>query len=317
MFVFKRRPEWRLADRLATPEHVYLNRRTFITASVISGLSALSKVPLAASMVLSADEAPKRNPRFTLDRPITPEIVSTRYNNFREFSDQKEAVWLVADKFPTEPWTLKVSGLVVKEQVLDLDQLIRRMPLEERLYRHRCIEGWAMAVPWTGFPLKSLIDLVQPSSDARYVVLTSFYRPEAAEGQRLHSNYKWPMRAGLTMAEATNELAFLATGMYGHTLPKSSGAPIRLTVPWKYGFKSIKSIVKITFVKDQPPTTWNREASNEYGFYSNVNPNVDHPRWSQATERRLGEFFRRKTLMFNGYDEVASLYTGMDLKKYF
>jgi methionine sulfoxide reductase catalytic subunit len=251
----------------------------------------------------------RRNPAYPLDRPMTEEQVATRYNNFREFSDQKEDVWMKAESFPTEPWTVKAGGLVRRPRTFDLDGLVRQMPLEERLYRHRCIEGWSMAVPWTGFPFKSLIDLVEPTSDARYVLMQSFYRPEQAEGQRLHKQYRWPMRSALTLAEAMNELAFLVTGMYGHELPKSNGAPIRLAVPWKYGFKSIKSIVSIEFTTEQPANLWNEPGHAPHDFYANVNPHDSGPRYSQVHERVIGTWETRPTLMYNGYGPwVAHLY---------
>ena len=235
--------------------------------------------------------------------------MATRYNNFREFTHQKEAVWMMQDAFQTEPWTLKIAGLVRRPQTFDIGQLIRQMSLEERLYRHRCIEGWAMAVPWTGFPFKSLIDLVQPTSDARYVLMTSFFRPDQAEGQRIHAEFNWPMRSAITLAEAMNEMSFLVTGMYGHELPKSNGAPIRLAVPWKYGFKSIKSIVSIEFSAAQPANLWNEPGTAPHDFFANVNPNDSGPRYSQARERLIGTWESRPTMLYNGYAPfVAHLY---------
>jgi methionine sulfoxide reductase catalytic subunit len=312
---------WELPERMATPEDAFLNRRKFlVSVAVASGVAAglglgASRIS-AASLLMAAEEtagkplypAP-RNSKYTLDRPITPENVASRYNNFREFSDQKEAVWMMTDKFEIEPWTLRVAGLVEKPQTFDLQQLIRRMPLEERLYRHRCIEGWSMAVPWTGFPCKSLIDLAAPTSAARYVTMTSFLRPEQAEGQRIHTNYKWPMRAAISMAEAMNELAFFAVGMYGHSIPKSNGAPIRLVLPWKYGFKSIKAITSIEFVAEEPANLWNEPGHAPHDFFANVNPQDRGPRYSQARERVIGTWQTRATLPYNGYgDYVAHLY---------
>jgi len=302
------RKGWEIPERLATPEVAYLNRRNFLS---MIGLTALSYVGLERSSAAQVNGPfpGTRNHRYTVDRPLTDELAATRYNNFREFADQKEVVWMMVDKFRVQPWTLEVGGLVRKPQIFDLDQLIRRMPLEERLYRHRCIEGWSMAVPWIGFPFKSLIEQVQPMADARYVLMTSFYRPVQAEAQRRRSQYQWPMRAAITVPEAMNELAFLVTGMYGHDLPKPNGAPIRLAVPWKYGFKSTKSIVSIEFTSAPPGNLWNEPGSVHHDFYSNVNPNDSGPRYSQARERLIGTWETRPTLPFNGYSQfVAHLY---------
>ena len=274
-------------------------------------LVEVSYVSLEDSAAASpgAAAAATRNPKYILDRLLTEELVSARYNNFREFSSEKESVWKMVDGFQTEPWTLQVGGLVHRPQTFDLEQLLRRMPLEECLYRHRCIEGWSMAVPWTGFPFKALIDLVEPLGDARYVLMTSFHRPDVAEGQRIYTSYKWPMRAAITLPEAMNELAFLVTGMYGHELPKSNGAPIRLAVPWKYGFKSIKSIVSIEFTAVEPANLWNEPGTAPHDFYANVNPNDSGPRYSQARERLIGTWKTRPTMPYNGYGAyVAHLY---------
>ena len=299
---------WEIPERQATPEHIFWNRRKFLSALGITALGTAGIVPRP----LWASDSPypaKRNPAFRLDRPITSERIATRYNNFYEFSDQKEMVWKLVDRFQTEPWTIAVTGLVHKPQTLDVFQLIRRLPLEERLYRLRCVEAWSMVVPWTGFPLKKLIDLVQPTSDARYLRLVSFFRPAQAPGQMKHQRHPWPHSQGLTMAEAMNELSFLVTGMYGHELPKQNGAPIRLAVPWKYGFKSIKSIVAIEFTAQEPRTFWNDVAPHEYHFTANVDPGVPHPQWSQATERDIGTGEIRPTLLYNGYGSfVAHLY---------
>jgi len=251
-----------------------------------------------------------RNPSFTLDRPMTDETVAGRFNNFYEFSLGKEAVWKLMDQFVTRPWEIEVAGLVEKAGVYDVDDLIRRMPLEERLYRFRCVEAWAMAVPWTGFPMRALVDYVRPRSSAEFVRLVTFLNPDQAPGQKTYGGYPWPYFEGLTMAEATNELTLLVTGIYGHELPKQHGAPIRLIVPWKYGFKSIKSIVRIEFTDEQPGTFWNTLAPSEYDFWANVNPEVPHPRWSQAMETLIGTGERRPTLLYNGYgDYVAHLYS--------
>ncbi|MBI2818551.1 MAG: protein-methionine-sulfoxide reductase catalytic subunit MsrP [Acidobacteria bacterium] len=302
------RKGWEIPERLATPEVAYLNRRNFLS---MIGLTALSYVGLESSSAAQANSPypGTRNPRYTVDRPLTDELAATRYNNFREFTDQKEAVWMLADTFQVSPWTLKVGGLVRKPRTFDFDQLIRRMPLEERLYRHRCIEGWSMAVPWIGFPFRLLIGRVQPTADARYVLMTSFYRPVQAEAQRRRSQYQWPMCAAITVPEAMNELAFLVTGMYGHDLPKANGAPIRLAVPWKYGFKSIKSIVSIEFTAEQPLNLWNEPGTAPHDFYANVNPDDSGPRYNQARERVIGTWETRPTLPFNGYGPfVAHMY---------
>jgi sulfoxide reductase catalytic subunit YedY len=252
-----------------------------------------------------------RNPAFTLDRPITTESVAGRYNNFYEFSPVKEEVWKLVDQFETRPWQVEVTGLVKRPKVYDVDTLMRTMPLEERLYRLRCVEAWSIAVPWTGFPLKALIDRVEPLSTARYVRMISFFRPDQAPGFKTQPWYPWPYFEGLTIEEAANPLTLFAVGIYGHELSKQHGAPIRLVTPWKYGFKSIKSIVKVEFTDTQPPTFWNAVSPIEYDFWANVNPKVPHRRWSQATERLVETGERRPTLLYNGYGEyVAHLYEG-------
>ena len=252
---------------------------------------------------------------FSTTEKVTPSNDVTHYNNYYEFGTGKDQPATLAQKLKTSPWTVKVEGAVNKPQVFDIDAIMKMAPLEERIYRHRCVEAWSIVVPWIGFPLNALIKQVEPTEKAKFLAFQTVLDqrvmlPESAAGIPL------PYVEGLRMDEAMHPLAILCVGMYGETLPKQDGAPVRLVVPWKYGFKSIKSIVKIKFVEKQPPTTWNLTNAREYGFYSNVNPEVDHPRWSQASERRLGEFFRRKTLMFNGYgDQVAQLYAGMDLRK--
>jgi sulfoxide reductase catalytic subunit YedY len=249
-----------------------------------------------------------RNPTFVLDRLMTAEHIAAQYNNFYEFSQAKDDVWQRVGGFQPRPWEIEIIGLVNKPGKMDVDDLLRTMPLEERVYRHRCVEAWAMAVPWTGFPFKALLDRVEPSSAAQYIRMTSFQNSAVAMGQRGYG--PWPYTEGLTMAEATNELAMLVTGIYGHPLPKQHGAPFRLVTPWKYGFKSIKSIVSIEFVAEQPPTFWNTMAPSEYDFQANVNPAIPHPRWSQETERMIGTNERRPTLYLNGYEEWAgALYT--------
>jgi sulfoxide reductase catalytic subunit YedY len=321
----KIRKGWEISESQVVPEDVYWSRREFIKALGLGGLALSGLVGIGAAGTPTVPAEPgtptptpgasltptsvARNPRFVLDRTLTKEEAATTYNNFYEFTMSKDNVWQLVDRFETRPWQVEVTGLVAKPKVYDVDELIRLMPLEERLYRFRCVETWAMAVPWTGFPMKALIDLVQPLSAAKYVRMVTFLRPEQAAGQT-DTSWPWPYTEGLTMAEATNELTLLATGIYGHDLPKQSGAPLRLVVPWKYGYKSIKSIVRIEFTDQQPATFWNSLAPEEYGFVSNVEPQVPHPRWSQATEWILGTTEKRATLLYNGYGEyVASLYS--------
>ncbi len=309
---------WEIPEREATPEHVYWNRRQFIRALGFLGLNALalsSLSPLertARAQANAPDPTPSpapRNPKYALDRPITPEEEATSYVNFYEFSTSKTKVVDLISRFETRPWEVEITGLVEKPRVLDMDDLLRLMPLEERLYRFRCVERWAIAVPWTGFPMKALLDLVEPKSSARYVKMTTFFRPEQAPGQK-SVLWPWPYVEGLTMEEALNELTFLATGIYGKELPKQNGAPLRLVVPWKYGLKSIKSIVQIELTDTKPATFWETVAPQEYPFESNVDPDVPHPRWSQAEEVMLGTSEKRPTLKYNGYGEyVAHLYS--------
>ena len=293
-----------------TPKHLYLNRRRFLSGLPMVG-AALAARNSQAGVKL---EGIAKSPLSTSEK-ITPYNDVTHYNNYYEFGTQKDQPAVLAQKLKSSPWTVKVEGAVNRPQSFDIGEIMKMAPLEERIYRHRCVEAWSIVVPWIGFPLNVLIKKVEPTEKAKFVALQTvldrgIMLSESAAGIQL------PYVEGLRIDEAMHPLAILCVGMYGEALPKQDGAPVRLVVPWKYGFKSIKSIVKIKFVEKQPPTTWNITNAREYGFYSNVNPEVDHPRWSQATERRLGEFFRRKTLMFNGYgDQVAHLYTGMDLRK--
>ncbi len=246
---------------------------------------------------------------------FTPLEAITHYNNYYEFGTGKDEPVEYAKNFITSPWQVKVDGQVAKAKTLDLDAVMKIAPLEERIYRHRCVEAWSIVVPWIGFPLSALLKQVEPNAKAKYVAFETYYNP-AQMPKGKYAGIDLPYVEGLRLDEAMHPLTLIAVGLYGETLPPQNGAPLRLVVPWKYGFKSIKSIVKISLVEKQPPCTWNITNAHEYGFYSNVNPTVDHPRWSQATERRLGEFSKRKTLMFNGYgDQVASLYNGMDLRK--
>jgi sulfoxide reductase catalytic subunit YedY len=298
-----------------TPKHVYLNRRKFMAGAAVAAGAGLIGVPFlaeGADKIANIQKGP-----FGTDEKLTPLKDITNYNNFYEFSTDKYEPAERAQKLRTRPWTVKVDGNVNKPKTYDVDEIIKMAAPEERVYRMRCVEGWSMVIPWVGFPLNELIKRVEPTSKAKYVEFTTLYDPKQMPGQN-SSVLDWPYTEGLRMDEAMHPLAILGFGMYGETLPNQDGAPLRVVVPWKYGFKSAKSIVKISFVEKEPPTAWNKATPNEYGFYSNVNPNVDHPRWSQARERRIGEFFKRKTLMFNGYeDQVASLYKGMDLRKYF
>ena len=315
-----RRP-WEVCAREATPETIFRERRRFlkITGSIGLGLAALGFPgcgPARDASVIGAQENPpaldlypaRRNPRFPLDRPLTEEAYAASYNNFYEFSVFKGGVYKKTARWRTSPWQVEIGGLVEKPRVVDIAELIRAMPLEERLYRFRCVEAWAMAVPWTGFPLRDLITAVQPLSAARYVRFTAFLKPQEAPNQH-PSRGPWPYTEGLTMAEAMNELTLLATGIYGRPLPKQHGAPLRLVVPWKYGFKSIKSIVRIDFTAEQPRTFWNSNRPREYDFTANVDPTLPHPRWSQASEKLIDTGERRATLPYNGYGEwVAGLY---------
>ena len=256
----------------------------------------------------------KRNETFTLDRPITDEKINTSYNNFYEFGGSKNIV-KAAQALKLRPWTVKIDGMVEKAQEIGIDDLIRKMPLEERLYRHRCVEAWSMAIPWGGFPLAKLVEVAKPLSSAKYLRMETFLDPSVAPGQK-QTWYPWPYVEGLTIAEATNDLAFLVTGAYGKPVSKQQGAPLRLAVPWKYGFKSIKSIVRFNFTDQRPKSYWESLQGGEYGFWANVNPQVAHPRWSQATEELIGTNERRPTLMYNGYgDYVADLYKGMEKER--
>jgi|SRR5215217_1219471 len=299
-----------LTENDVTPQGVYLRRREFMTGVAGAGL-ALAAGPASAVALKGAPS------RYSTDEKKTPREDVTGYNNFYEFGLDKEDPARNAGKLKVAPWTVKIDGACNKPGTYDLADFLRGNPLQERIYRLRCVEGWSMVIPWLGVPLADLLKRYEPTSKARYVAFETLYRPAEMPGQR-RPVLEWPYREGLRIDEAMNPLAIMAVGLYGETLPNQNGAPMRLVVPWKYGFKSIKSVTRISFVEKQPRTAWNVSAPREYGFYSNVNPEVDHPRWSQASERRIGEFRRRETLMFNGYGEqVASLYRGMDLKKNF
>ncbi len=290
-----------------TPKDVYLNRRRLL------GMGALGLA--AASLEAAKLEGVKKNPAYVVDEKLNRFEEITGYNNYYEFGTGKDDPAKNAGNFKTSPWQLKVEGLCAKPKTYDLDGLRKLAPMEERVYRHRCVEAWSMVVPWDGYPLAALLKAAEPDAKAKFIAFESYYDPKQMPLGK-YAGFPLPYVEGLRLDEAMHPLTMLAYGIYGEVIPNQNGAPVRLVVPWKYGFKGIKSIVKIRFTDKMPPTTWNILNAREYGFYSNVNPAVDHPRWSQATERRIGEFFRKKTLPFNGYaDQVAGLYQGLDLKK--
>ena len=327
-------PDWRIPERAATPESVYLRRREFVKRL---GAGAMLAAAAPATLACQTEGSPRAQERGPLDNiPETPtaglypeaprddrfapgerhgrvteERVTATYNNFYEFGTDKDGVWRQVEPFEARPWELEITGLVENPGRFDLVELERGFPLEERIYRLRCVEAWSIAVPWIGFPLRSLLERAGPRNDAAFVRFVSFLDPEQAVGQKRQTWYEWPYYEGLRMDEAMNELAFVVTGMYGHPLQKQNGAPVRIHVPWKYGYKSPKSIVRIEVVAERPPTFWNDLQPAEYGFFSNVDPNVPHPRWSQASEEIVGRGERVPTLEFNGYGEwVADLYGG-------
>ena len=312
---------WEIPEREATPEALFLSRRALLGG--IGGAAGLALSGFAPGAGALAEDAAdpnaalypaKRNEAFKLDREVTPEKVNGQYNNFYEFGGSK-TISSAAQALKVRPWMIKIDGMVEKPIEISADELIKAMPLEERLYRHRCVEAWSMAVPWTGFPLSALLAMAKPTASAKYLRMETFMDPKMAPGQR-QPIYPWPYVEGLRMDEAANDLAFLVTGAYGKPLPKQHGAPLRLSTPWKFGFKSVKSINKFTFTDKQPLSFWQQLQSSEYGFWANVNPKVDHPRWSQATEEVIGTGERRPTLLYNGYGEqVASLYAGMESQK--
>ncbi len=315
-----------------TPLSSYLNRRSFINAGIAAASLMTTGLvyrrlnrPGAAEINTPALVGLKQSPEgtegvstgFRVDEPMTPLASVSNYNNFYEFTTDKEGVAAAAAGFVAKPWQVSVGGMVHKPKVFDIDELMKLFPLEERVYRMRCVEAWSMVIPWSGFPLAKLLDRVEPMGGAEYVAFETLVDPTRMPGQK-SDVLSWPYVEGLRIDEAMHPLTILAVGLYGRELPAQNGAPLRLVVPWKYGFKGIKSIVKITVVSKRPPTTWSTSGPREYGFFSNVNPKVDHPRWSQATEQRIGESGRRPTLMFNGYgSQVAHLYSGMDLRANF
>ncbi|MGO9987132.1 MAG: protein-methionine-sulfoxide reductase catalytic subunit MsrP [Rhodomicrobium sp.] len=301
-----------------TPQNLYLRRREFIGGALAAAALAGTAMPARASPLSFSKSA------FSTDEPATPEKDVTSYNNYYEFGTDKSDPASYAGSLKTSPWSVKIDGLVAKPATFALEDILKPVTLEERIYRLRCVEGWSMVIPWIGFPLSALLQRAEPLGSAKYVSFETLVRPSEMPGQRGYFQpLNWPYVEGLRLDEAMHPLTILAVGLYGQTLPNQNGAPLRLVVPWKYGFKSIKSIVRISLAAKQPPTSWNLQNPREYGFYSNVNPEVDHPRWSQKTERRIGDgggLFakRRPTLPFNGYaDQVASLYNGMDLKAYY
>lgn len=316
MVAFHRRPTWAIAERLATPEHAYLNRRTLLSAMGLGTLTAAGLTGIRSARAQEADPSAdlypaKRNETYKLDRDLTPEDVNANYNNFYEYGTQK-GIAADAQALKTRPWDIEVGGLVEKPFTIAFDDLVRKIPLETRLYRHRCVEAWSMTIPWSGFPMRSLVELAKPMGSAKFIRFETFLDPEMAPGQN-NFVYPWPYVEGVTMAEAANDLAFMVTGAYDKPVAKQHGAPLRIALPWKYGFKSIKSIRKIEFVEERPVGLWEAIQPSEYGFWANVNPEVPHPRWSQASERVLHTGEQVPTLLFNGYGaEVASLYAGME-----
>jgi len=312
---------WELPESAATPEHVFFNasRRKFLggAAAAAATIAAPAWAQAPADDPSASRYPAQRNMRFRLDRDITDERVATTYNNFYEFGSSK-TIWRAAQSLPIRPWEIRIDGMVEQPRTVAIDDLLGAMQIEERLYRHRCVEAWAMAVPWTGFPIKDFIAWARPASGAKYLRFETFLRPEIASGQRA-SWYPWPYIEGITIEEGMNDLAMLVTGVYGKPLPRQMGAPIRLVTPWKYGFKAVKSIVRISFVAERPRSFWEALQASEYGFWANVNPQVPHPRWSQATEELIGTNGRRvPTQMYNGYGEfVADLYTNLQSERLF
>jgi sulfoxide reductase catalytic subunit YedY len=325
---------WELPESAATPESTFLNRRRLLkglaagpilaaTAGMMSGCDGDTSQTAQAASGEAAESDPsaglypvQRNLRYRLDRDLTREDLATTYNNYYEFGSSKN-IWQKAQALPLRPWMVRIDGMVEAPMELGIDDLLAKMPLEERVYRHRCVEAWSMAVPWSGFPLKALVDMARPLSSAKYLKMVTFQDESVASGQKANW-YPWPYVEGLTIEEATNELAFVATGLYGKPIPKQNGAPLRLAVPWKYGFKHVKGIVHFEFTDKRPVSFWEEIQSAEYGFWANVNPEVSHPRWSQATEQVLGHDERVPTLLYNGYGEfVADLYKDLQGERLF
>jgi methionine sulfoxide reductase catalytic subunit len=322
--LIKKRRGWELPERQTTSESVYLNRRALVRAmglGIAGGAAALALPGIASAEDKSTDPSAHfypapRNDRFGAPTPITAEKLSTTYNNYYEFGTDK-SIWRDAQKLPVRPWTIKVGGMVDKPLEIGFDELMAKMPIEERVYRHRCVETWSMIVPWSGFAMKSLVDFCKPTGGAKYVVMQTLEKPAVMLGQK-DFLYPWPYTEGLAIDEAMNDLTFVATGLYGKPLPKQNGAPLRLVAPWKYGFKNVKAIVSIEFSDKRPVSFWEKLADDEYGFWANVNPKVPHPRWSQATEKPLGSDERIPTQLYNGYAEfVSGLYENRKSEKLF
>jgi methionine sulfoxide reductase catalytic subunit len=315
--LIRRNKGWELPESAATPEHMFMDRRTFLAGSTAAGAGMIMHPAIAQELDPSASLYPaKQNGRYQLEgKAITAEEVNANYNNFYEFGFSKQ-INKAAQALKLRPWTIKLDGMVEKEQTVGIDDLLKQVQVEERLYRHRCVEAWSMAVPWAGFPLKALLDIAKPLASAKYLRFETFMDPKIAPSQR-QLQYPWPYVEGITIAEAANELSFMVTGAYGKPLGKSFGAPIRLALPWKYGFKHIKSITRISFTDQRPVSYWEQLQAAEYGFWANVNPEVSHPRWSQATEEVLGTAGKRvPTQLFNGYAPfVADLYKGMEKER--
>ncbi len=318
---FKKR--WELSENAITPEAIYTDRRQILKAMGLAGVAGAALAGFGNRAFAAASEDPSaslypvaRNTAYEGGRPLTPEKLATTYNNFYEFGSHK-SISEAAQALKIRPWSVKIDGLVEEEMDIDVDDLLSKMQLEERIYRHRCVEAWSMVVPWSGFALKDLVAFAKPKSSAKYLVMETFQDSSIAPGQKQFW-YPWPYREGLTIEEATHDLSFIVTGLYGKPLPKQNGAPLRLAVPWKYGFKQIKSIVRFHFTDERPISFWEKLNDKEYGFWANVNPEVRHPRWSQATERDLRTGDRIPTQMYNGYEEeVASLYKDLGRERLF
>lgn len=312
---YHRRKGWELPESAATPENLVMSRRGMMGLGAGAILAASSQPLLAATQAETDALHPyARNPAYTIERELTPEAINANYNNFYEYGTTK-SIAAAAQQLNLRPWVLKVDGMVEKPREIGIDDLIAAMPREERVYRFRCVEAWSMTIPWSGFSMKALVDYLKPLSSAKYVRMETFFDPKMAPGQRAPF-YPWPYVEGVTIEEAANDLAFMVTGAYGKSLGKQFGAPLRLALPWKYGFKSIKSIARITFTDKRPVGLWEALQAREYGFWANVNPAVDHPRWSQATENVLGTNTRIPTQLFNGYGaEVAGLYKGLEKER--
>jgi sulfoxide reductase catalytic subunit YedY len=318
--LIKRMRGWEIRESRVTPEAAFLNRRQLLAAAAATGLAGLSGTARAEDDPSASLYPAKLNPTFSdAGRPVTDEAINNTFNNYYEFGSSKR-IAAAAEQLPIRPWTVVIDGEVEKPLTLDIDSLLKQVTLEERIYRHRCVEAWSMVVPWTGFPVKRLVEIAKPNSNAKYLRFETFNKPEVAPGQKdgLFTSYPWPYIEGITMAEAMNDLPLMVTGAYGKPVAKSMGAPLRLHLPWKYGFKSIKGIVRVSFTAERPVSFWETLGPSEYGFWANVNPEVPHPRWSQASEQVLDTGDRVPTQLYNGYGEhVAALYKGLETEKLF